>query len=340
MDGRVAHRKEPEMATSFSELRLGNQKGDCSHSRRTKSKLRERCSRPSPAKYFLAILCAILLVASDVRATSIVILTTKHGIVIGADGKIVIKHSNGNLYPPSSTIGTKVVLFGNRIVVAESGTEYIKNGTITRYSFASFVDSLQSDISPDTTVTDLVAIIKIRLSKVFNGFDVMLKNGKLTKGDLAPLGDALLRFYVVGYEKGHPLGYTVQLPIDWTALHLKTPIEQVIYPNPIKKNLTITWTGGDKHGIIDLKNGVETIQTRIAAKQVPVELKALGEDLDVSFDRTLVLARVLLNLEVDSNPCCVGYPLTIFTISPDKVRKHTYENAQQQGDPKEKHLSP
>jgi hypothetical protein len=123
-------------------------------------------------------------------------------------------------------------------------------------------------------------------------------------------------------------------------LHLKEPVEHVIYPNPIKKNLTITWTGGDKHGIIDLATGVDTIQTRIVAKQLPAELKALDEDLDVSFDRTLVLARVLLNLEVDSNPCCVGYPLTIFTISPEKVRKHTYENAQRQGGPKEKHLGP
>jgi len=154
-------------------------------------------------------------------------------------------------------------------------------------------------------------------------------SGKFKKEDWTALGNTLLRFYVVGYEKGQPLGYTIHLDIDWAELHLKQPAAEVIFPIPLKKNLTIQWTGGQEHGILDLRNGVDTPQTRIVAKQVPVELKALGEDLDVSFDRTLVLARVLLNLEVDSNPCCIGYPLTIFTISSDKVRKHTYANAHQ-----------
>ena len=137
----------------------------------------EHRSRPNPAKDFLAVLCAILLVATNARATSIVILATKHGIVIGADGKIV--HKDDNLRPAPSTIGTKIVPVGNRMVVAGSGITEITRGTVTGYSFASFADFLQTNVSSNTTVTDLVAIIKARLSLTFDGFDVMLKSGKM-----------------------------------------------------------------------------------------------------------------------------------------------------------------
>jgi hypothetical protein len=274
----------------------------------------------------LAFFASLLLFPLTVEATSIVVITTRHGIVIGADGKITLTNPGSERRPRSAGTRTKIVLVKNRIAVAQCGVESIGNGAVTPYSFDSLVEYLQSNTSPRVDVTELVVVIKRKLSQMFEGFDVMLKAGRLRRTDLPSPEDTLLQLYVAGYEHGQPLAYTVRLDIDWAALQLKEPVKSTIYPNPVRKNICITWTGGSEHGIIELASGVVTDGTRNAVKTMPIGLKALREGQDIPLGQTLALARGLLDLEVSSNPDTVGYPLTIFTIRQSGSKKHTYSD--------------
>lgn len=278
-------------------------------------------------KYAIALLIAMWLLVADAGATSIVLITTKQGIVIGADGKVVNTHPNSQFSLSPASTKMKIVIVGGRVAVAQCGVESIGNSTTTPYSFDSVVEYLQSNISPQTGVIDTVELVKRRLSQVFDGFDVVLKSGALKRDALPPPGDTFLLFYIAGYENGRPMVYSVRLDIDWTTLHMKAPIESVVAPVPGRKNISLTWTGGPEHGIIELTRGIHTDKTEIAASKIHAEIAALHNDIDIPLCRSLAMARVLLDLEVSSNPDSVGYPLTIFTISQGGIDKYSYANA-------------
>jgi len=255
-------------------------------------------------------------------ATSIVVITTRHGIVIGADGKFVTK---GN---PAIPANTKISLLPNKIVIADAGLENLNVPGGSSYSFDSLVEYLRSNASSRTSVTDMVAMTERRLSQVFESFDdTVLKSGVLKAENLPPPGNAVLELYIAGYEHGHPLAYLIELDIDWLALHLKAPVESIVCPNPARTSLCLYWTGGAQHGIVDLVMGVQTKGVQRAVDTIPVEIEALNKDQDLPLSQTVLLGHGLLDIEVEASPETIGYPLTIFAITPSGTRKHTYADS-------------
>jgi hypothetical protein len=269
----------------------------------------------------------VFLMAVQAHATSIVVLVTEHDIVIGADGKLILTNPRNKLQPPSVSSGTKLVLIGGRIAVAQCGIERIGNGEVTAYSFTSLMEYLQSNSSPTMTVTELVEMMKQRLSHVFVGFDSLLKSGVLKREDLPPPGDVFLKFYVAGYENGHPSVFVVNLAIDWNALHLEDPAEHALYPVSGRKNLALIWTGGSEHGIIDLLKNPKAPIISKAIHEMPLEYRAVIVDHDLTGSQLLHLERSLLDVEVQSNPDTVGYPLTVVAMQPTGVEQFQYSSA-------------
>ena len=160
-----------------------------------------------------------------------------------------------------------------------------------------------------------------------SGFDAILRSGILKREYRHHPGIFFLRFYVAGYENGHPAVFLVDLKIDWDALHLEESVRHVVYPVPGRKNLTLIWTGGPEHGIVDLLKNVDTPIVSKAVRELPLECRALIVDHDLTASEMLHLERSLLDIEVQSNPDTVGYPLTVVSIQPMGAEQHQYTSA-------------
>ena len=274
----------------------------------------------------LAFLACVSILCPQSSATTLVIIGTRHGVVIGADGKTVQLETHGQFQPESSAVRTKIVLIGNRIAIADVGIDSIGNGTATFYSFSSLVKYLQSKTSPQITIKEVVALIEREIPLMFHGFDdAMLKSGLLRRDSLPPGGDTLLQLYIASYVRGNPQVYRVNLDIDWNALHLTDPIETTVYPTPRRQNLSLDYIGGPR-GISALGTQINTDQIRIAWQNMPIELNALFQDSDINLDQMLTLTRGLLDLEVQSDPITYGYPLTIYALGESGPKKYTYNS--------------
>jgi hypothetical protein len=279
-------------------------------------------------KNVLAILACLFLFPHETEATTVVMIITHQNIVIGADGKTISADTVSEFHPGTLGTAKKIALIENRIAIAQAGSESLRVGEVTIYSFSSLVQYLQSNSSSKTTVAEIVVEIKQRIPQMFCGFDILLKTGLVKREAIPPPGNILLQFYVAGFEQGHPVAYLVQSDIDWSALHLNDPAESTLYPNsnPERKHSNIFWIGGKEHGIVDLKTGTRTDQTRTLINKMPTEVKTLLEDEDITLGQMLLLERGLLDLEVTSNPDTIGYPLAIFTITESKAEEYAYKD--------------
>lgn len=265
----------------------------------------------------------LLAVAPRSSATSIVAITTRHGILIGADGMVLLNSSGGRR---ATGTGTKIILLNNKTIIAECGDDTLIVGPprVTLYSFGNFIQSLNSKVSSRTSLTETLGMLTRALSQTSGTINGYLASGFIKRENLVQPGDVLLRFYVAGYESSHPRVYTVELAVDWFALHLDTPSVSLACPDPLRKNICFYFTGGTQHGIIELGKGIRTDATIRAMRVMPSEVQALREDRDIPLGQALKLAHGLLDIEVLSNPDTVGYPLTIFTITPSGAKKHGY----------------
>jgi hypothetical protein len=271
-------------------------------------------------KNALAFLVFISVLCPPSSATSIVAVGTRHGIVIGADAKIMSIDSNGRLVP-HPPVRTKVALIHNRIAVANAGLE-LNNF----YSFTSLLEYLESHTSTDETVTGITKTISDRLTQLFDGFDDALKADKTARESI-PRDGSYLTIFVAGYENNRPAMYSVILNINWNTLHLEAPAS-ACWCN--QRNLNFWFAGGGPHGIHDVlgKTDPPTIQERMVLPKIEPEIEALALDKDIEVGQSLILTRAFLDLEVLSNPNKVAYPLTIFVILPSgDVRKHIYNQA-------------
>jgi hypothetical protein len=263
--------------------------------------------------------------------TSIVVLITHHGIVIGGDGKVSIEYFRSRSLPRRSFAGEKIAVLQNRIVLANAGIESLFGEKATPYSFHAMVEEVTPSLSDGMTVREFVEVLRKAILQKFVGFDVALKNAIIKREDLPPPGDMLFKYFVVGYDGKVPQAFQIDLAIDWRSLHLKEPTVIPFYPDPSRKNIMIRWVGGEKHGIIELRNPQSEV-TKKAYTQIPIEIKALLGDQNLTLQQTLVLACGLLNIEAYRNRNVVGYPFTIISIPINgKLEKRTYQHSCQNG---------
>ena len=197
----------------------------------------------------------------------------------------------------------------DRIALAGVGLESIGNDKITAYDFANFSRNAQSIAPKNISVTAFAGLVNRQLVATFDGFDALLRSRALTREALGPMADVPIRFYIVGYEGQNPRAYNVQLNLDWNRLTHTVPSPNPIYPDG-RKNLYMTWTGGNDKGIVELRDHSNAVYADFRAL-MPLALSAIEQDVDISFDQMIRLAKALLDIEVTRNPDSVGYPLRI-----------------------------
>jgi len=260
-----------------------------------------------------ALLIATCLFVTPSQATTLVVVVTKHGIVMAADGKAVTLHPNQRI-PNGTSVVRKIRLAQGRIIWGAAGLERAANGKVVAYDFNRFSDAVETRIPPGASILEASELIREELARAFAGFDVMLRSGTFTPED-AKSGNGLIRYFIAGYEAGAPKVFRIDIDIDWGNKHLEEPKLIPVYPGGCqRKNLSTCGAGPD---IFKTLKDTRSIYFKWAVYRTPLEMHGLLNDRDISLQQSLRLARVLVEVGIEFDASAVGMPITAIAITPN-----------------------
>jgi hypothetical protein len=258
------------------------------------------------------------------NATSIIVLITRHDIVIGADGKTV------QIDPRRGVQGhgtlQKVAGIQNRIVIAQSGEERMPGAIGYEYSFEGLAKAIKQAINSGTTIDQVADLVKLGLSRPLPYFQDLLTKGLINPQLIAGprQENILMTVTVAGFENHRPVVYIVQRGVDWKQLRVMAPSSRRVYPDE-SRGRKVTLQGTTNKGVSDLFKGAPTTAIREEVQRLPLEYKAMSKDEDLSREQLILLNRSLLDLDVKGSPEDVGYPLTVMAVNPKGITARYYK---------------
>jgi hypothetical protein len=221
------------------------------------------------------------IISYPAHATSIILLITQHDIVIGADGKTVRLDLKRGVQGHGTM--QKVADIQNRIVIAQSGQEMIPGTVGYEYSFDVLVRAITRNIKMDTTIEEVVYLVKLGLSQPLPHFEDLLAKGLINPQLIAgPRQENLLMTVTVaGFENHYPVVYIVQRGVDWKQLRVREPSSRRVYPDD-SRGRKVTLQGTTNKGVSDLYKGATTTAIREEMQRLPLEYKAMSKDEDLT----------------------------------------------------------
>ena len=172
---------------------------------------------------WLATLCCC---AIHCDATTVVALVTKHGIVIGADGKVT--QASNSISPSNGTLpnGQKVFVIQDRFAVYHGGMVSIRADILNAgkrvpvnipYSVSRIIGDVKKEASPMFTLARIAESLRQKVILQFEGFDVLPQSGSFRPEHLPPPHTSITVFAVAGYDGQTPRIYEVGVDMDWKA---------------------------------------------------------------------------------------------------------------------------
>src|SRR5207302_5399697 len=217
-------------------------------------------SKTKNTRFSVAVLLAFsCCFVSTCKATSVVILVSRHGIVLGADGKATFTATGQKQRISGATTHQKIFFLNRSIAIAHAGFEAMSISAVggkhlqtarEYFSVGQFIQDVQKRTSPVFTTSKVADILKDVLTNKFSDLDLMLKSGSIKRGDIPAPHDVLTQFYVAGYEGQSARVYNVLVEIDWRTLTHNIAVV-TLYPGQ-RRNLSFNWIGGRERGIIEL----------------------------------------------------------------------------------------
>ncbi|MGD0932477.1 MAG: hypothetical protein ABR902_17645 [Candidatus Korobacteraceae bacterium] len=267
-------------------------------------------------KQYLAILVAVVAVATNARATTVVYVTSSCGMAVGADGKIV----------PGDT-AVKIALLKNRLVVADLYYESATApGGAVVYDFPTWVKQIDDSTDADISVSGLVAVIKKQMASTFSWASEAIKNGKMKKGQDWGVDQYLVQYVIAGYENGVPLIYSLTLMPDWNAKTVNGPFE-VLLKKGGPKNTAFEWGWRGRGTGLDLVNTAKSEAQREFNDGTRADVGLTKSGHCVTAEHLSNVARAMLVIETEYDPHYVGFPLTVVALPKNgDGTVTTYEN--------------
>ena len=254
-------------------------------------------------KQYLAILVAVVAVATNARATTVVYVTSSCGMAVGADGKIV----------PGDT-AVKIALLKNRLVVADLYYESATApGGAVVYDFPTWVKQIDDSTDADISVSGLVAVIKKQMASTFSWASEAIKNGKMKKGQDWGVDQYLVQYVIAGYENGVPLIYSLTLMPDWNAKTVNGPFE-VLLKKGGPKNTAFDFGWRGRGTGLSLINSANTEPQREFDDRIRAELDLTKSGRCLTAEHLSNVARAMLVIETEYDPHYVGFPLTVIAL--------------------------
>ena len=254
-------------------------------------------------KQYLAILVAVVAVATNARATTVVYVTSSCGMAVGADGKIV----------PGDT-AVKIALLKNRLVVADLYYESATApGGAVVYDFPTWVKQIDDSTDANISLSGLVEVIKKQMASTFSWASEAIKNGKMKKGQDWGVDQYLVQYVIAGYENGVPLIYSLTLMPDWNAKTVNGPFE-VLLKKGGPKNTAFEWGWRGRGTGLNLISTANTEPQREFNDKLKAELDLTHSGHCLTSEQLSKVARTMLAIETKYDPRYVGFPLTVIAL--------------------------
>jgi hypothetical protein len=257
------------------------------------------------------IILSVVFHASFTSGTTIVIFVTPDGIVIATDSKAVNKDTA--FTPQSETTIQKFVIVHDKIVVSTTGLTELSGQA--PYRFGTWMDALQSKLSADASVEDVVWAIKEQSKVQFAPVQDAVQEGYLTKDRPDETCQDFLTYLVAGYQESTATLWEVQYYIDWNTQTLIGPKRTKILPpdQSTSTNNVFTATYGVQEVIHQFQNSQSYAYKQLKAR-APKAFADYFDHKHLYLEDSVSIARVLVQIEEEMNPSDVGGEVRIVQI--------------------------
>jgi hypothetical protein len=251
-----------------------------------------------PQRKFLAVLL-LLLCTQRAYSTTIIIVPTSDGLIVGSDAQIVL--TSASLKPLAArNTDTKIFPVGKHVLVASVG---IAAGP--GYDFRTWIKGIADKLPDDITATELTLILEKESAAKFRNFDTeALASGRMVRqpGEMCrPFVDYL----VVGYESGFPIVTDLQFYVNWDTNHLIGPKVIPVYTSKSVLQNTDFYGAGATDAIADFLNWNSYAYKQVAL-HAPKTLAEMRANRKLNKCEAVALIRTLLGVEHEVSPVKVG----------------------------------
>jgi hypothetical protein len=182
----------------------------------------------SRIRYAWTALLFCLFIPAASRSTTVAIIITPEGIVVGADGRPIV--TSGTQRTPGTDSARKLAVVQKRLVIASVGLERAGDGTL--YDFASWLSRIEQALPVNVAVDEFASAIERESARTLAGSDAILKNGILTKTHSLADSTPLVDYVIAGYKNNTPMVFVIHFYVDWERQTLIGPKTIWLHPSP------------------------------------------------------------------------------------------------------------
>jgi hypothetical protein len=257
---------------------------------------------------------AIFLCVPACFATTVILVVTRSGILIGVDGKVkaVCTDASAPCIDDSPPI-TKVSLVQKRFAVAAVGLlradiMAADGKPVFVYDFQTWLAQIEDRLLLDVTASELSRIVKDEYKKPLVGLERAIRDRIITHDDpnLTP------RYIVVGYESGVANAYSIKADVDWEHHLITYPVVAHLFPvrgGKVDYGLSII---GHKSALNDFCDPASPVNRRISQRFHKLARFCSGHDLSLREARSLIVELLMVQAEHDGEE--VSPPFRVITI--------------------------
>lgn len=244
---------------------------------------------------------ALFLCVPACLATTVILVVTRSGILVGVDGKIktVCTDPSAPCIDDSPPI-TKVSLVQKRFAVAAVGmlrADIIAadGSPLFVYDFQTWLEQIEDRLLLDVTVSELSRIVTAEYKKPLVGLERAMRDRIITQDDpnLTP------RYVVVGYESGVANAYSIKADVDWEHHLIRYPVMAHLFPVPggrVDYGLSII---GHKSALNDVCDPASPLNRRISQQFRKLARFCSGHDLSLTEASSLIVELLMVQGEHD-----------------------------------------
>ncbi len=259
-----------------------------------------------------------LLVCSRICvATTVVAIVSPQGIIVASNSGAT-KHTE-TFVPLGKESAIKFFTIQKHLIVAELGTSNfssVEDGKRYDYHFIEWMTKLQESLPPDVAPDAAADKIAAEAAVTFAPFDQELRSGRMKQGNLQEKFKVLVEYVILGYSKGEPRIYVVQLYLDWDGNKVLEPKSFLLHPGPGVSGRGYAFYGFGITGALDDISNTSSYARRQVARQCP-DFEVLSKGNDISLDSLTNIARAEVRVQEKTNPSRVFGNIATVVLRPD-----------------------
>jgi hypothetical protein len=270
---------------------------------------------------FVAILLVFAVYCTGVRATTIVAVITREGIIFATDGVASVRGADGVW----RAVGTaqKVVIVQQRFAFASFGYASAAGPQTGPgryvYNFPAFADRLNRTVPSGVDVSGFADAVESNTQfDLPDFFDPLLRAGQIRIEDVGQLG-ILIGYIVCGYENGIATVVQIVYRVDWEMKRVVGPFRSkpILVEKPGVMRTLYCYSMCNAVRAISKGNGASYNSAhKIAPKDAEV-VAHKAQWTELSLEGSTRLARMVLEVETIANKNRVGLPVSVITMVPN-----------------------